>query len=111
MSLAALGQVALGFTMSAGNFSVATVHASIGGVALIAAIAAAVASVLWQKRSGNTKLRGHALGMGVLGLIQFALGEVAGGLVTVHIILGVLFLVGAVALAALSVRKPGTVAA
>lgn len=110
-SLAAVGQTILGFMLSTGNFSVATMHASIGGIALLSIIVAGVASVLWKKASGNTGLMGHGVGMAVLGLAQFALGEVGGGLATVHIILGVAFLVGAVALAVLSIRKPGVAAA
>lgn len=111
MTLAAVAQAVLGFMMSGGNFSVATVHASFGGIALISAVVAAVASVLWKKVSGNTGLTGHAVGMAVFGLVQFSLGELAGGLVTVHIIFGVLFLVGAAALAVLAVRKPGSASA
>lgn len=110
-ALAATGQAVLGFMMSAGNFSVASVHASIGGIALVASLVAGVAGFLWRRASGNTGLAAHAAGMAVLGLVQFGLGELGGGLVMVHIGLGVLFLVGAVGLVTLAVRKPGTATA
>lgn len=111
MTAAALAQAVLGFIMSTGNLALASVHASFGGIALLAAVVAAVGSVLWKKRSGNTGLMGHAVGMAVFGVAQFALGELGGGLVMVHIITGVAFLVGAAALAALAIRKPGTASA
>ena len=110
-ALAAAGQTVLGFILSMGNFSVSSVHASVGGIALLAAIVAGVASVLWKRRSGNSGLMGHAVGMAVFGLAQFALGELGGGLVTVHIIAGLAFLVGAVALAVIAYRRPGVAAA
>lgn len=110
-ALAALGQAVLGFMLSLGNHAVATVHASVGGIALIAAVVAGVAAVLWQRRSGNKRLTGHAVGMAVFGVAQFALGEIGRGLATVHIITGVAFLGGAAALAVLAVRRPGTASA
>lgn len=110
-SLAAVAQTILGFILSAGNFGVATLHSSFGGIALVAVIVAAVASVLWKKASGNTGLMAHGVGMAVLGVVQFGIGEVGGGLVMVHIVLGLAFLAGAVALATLAVRKPGAPAA
>lgn len=110
-ALAAAGQAVLGFMLSLGNFSVVTLHASLGGIALLAGIVAGVAGYLWRRASGNTGLAGHAIGMAVLGLLQFSLGELGGGLVPVHIGLGVAFLVGAVALFVLAVRKPGVVTA
>ena len=110
-ALAAVAQTLLGFLIALGNFSLLGVHSTMAMIALLASVVAAVASVLWLRSSGNRGLMMHAVGMGVVALVQFGLGEMGGGLATVHIILGVVFLVGAVGLATLAVRKPGAVTA
>lgn len=76
-----------------------------GRMAEIGSVLLLVASVLawmWSRRSGEKGLFMHASGMTVLALIQIALGHM--GLRSVHMGVGVLFLVGAVALATLSFR-------
>ncbi len=109
MTLGALAQTILGFVMYSGNHSMATAHTSIGGGVVVLAIVAAVASVLWCRQSGNKGLRNHGIGMAVLALAQFALGELAyRGLTMVHIVVGLAFLIGAAGLATLAVRKPGS---
>ena len=109
-ALLGLVQLVLGFMMTGGNFSVLSLHSTVAMMTLVAAVVAAVAAVMWQRASSNKGLMMHAVGMAIIGLAQFALGEIGGGLVMVHVIVGVAFLVGAGALATLAVRKPGTAA-
>ena len=80
-------------------------HGTAGNVTFVVALVAAIAAFLWKRASGNNGLFMHAAGMAVLALAQVALGEM--GLRKVHMAVGVLFLLGAVALATLSIRKPG----
>lgn len=100
-ALLAVVQTLLGF----GWLEVSGVHGTIGNLTVVVALVAAVAAFLWWRASDNKGLFMHAAGMAVLALVQVALGEV--GLRTLHMALGVLFLVGAVALATLALRKPG----
>ena len=81
-------------------------HGHLGNATFVTALVAAVFAFLWSRRSGNKGIFMHAASMAVLALVQVGLGEM--GLRSVHMAVGVLFLVGAVALATLSYRKPGT---
>ena len=104
-ALLSVVQAVLGFRMASGTF--VSSHGTIGNVTFVVALVAAVAAFLWMRRSGNKGLFMHAAGMAVIALVQVALGEM--GLRAAHIAIGVLFLVGAVALATLAFRKPGAV--
>lgn len=97
-----------GYQFTAGSATIAQIH-SIGGlVALVASIVAAVAAGLHGRAGGNRGLMFHTLGTAILILIQYALGEMASSpaLVIVHMIVGVVIMVSAIAMATLSVRKP-----
>lgn len=100
-ALLAIWQTVVGFGWVDGG----GMHGMVGNVTFVVALVAAVAAFLWKRASGNTGLFMHAAGMAVLALAQIALGEMS--LREVHMATGVLFLVGAVALATLSFRKPG----
>lgn len=102
-ALLAVVQAVLGLMIVGGTW--VGEHGTIGNLTFVVALVAAVAAFLWSRRSGNKGLFMHAAGMAVIALAQVALGEM--GLRTVHIAVGVLFLVGAVALATLAFRKPG----
>ena len=101
-ALLAVWQTVVGFGWVDGGGQ----HGNVGNATLVVALVAAVAAFLWSRASGNKGLFMHAAGMAVLALVQIALGEMS--LAGVHMAVGVLFLVGAVALATLSFRKPGT---
>ncbi|WP_052462287.1 hypothetical protein [Nigerium massiliense] len=80
-------------------------HSIVAMIALVTSVVAAVAAFLWSRRSGNKGLFMHAVSVPVIGLIQFALGEMS--VTMVHILLGFVFLLDAVALVTLAFRKPG----
>ena len=80
-------------------------HATIGAVTLASSVVAAVGAYLWSKRSGNKGILMHAAGVAVLALLQYALGEL--GWELAHTVLGLAFLIAAVALVTLAFRKPG----
>ncbi|SOC51579.1 hypothetical protein [Ornithinimicrobium cerasi] len=100
-ALLAIWQTVVGFGWVDGGGQ----HGTIGNVTFVVALVAAVAAFLWSRASGNKGLLMHAAGMAVLALVQIGLGEMS--LAGVHMAVGVLFLVGAVALATLAIRKPG----
>lgn len=100
-SLVAIFQATSGFGL--GGFAA---HPRTGELATVLLVVAAVGAYVWSRRSGNKGLFMHAAGMVVIGLIQIAIGHM--DLREVHIAIGVLFLVGVVALATLAFRKPGT---
>lgn len=100
-SLVAIFQATSGFGW-AGPFSV---HPRTGELVTVLLVVAAVAGYVWSRRSGNKGLFMHAAGMAVLGVIQIAIGHM--DLRQVHIVIGVFFLLGVVALATLAFRKPG----
>lgn len=102
-------QAVLGILMAAHVRGLHPTHEISGYVTLLACVAAAIACFVWQRRSGNRGLFFHALGMAVIAVIQIALGSLE--LRTIHMTVGVAFLVGAIALAVLATRKPGAVRA
>ena len=83
-------------------------HGMVGNMNFVFAILAGVGGVLWGRASGNKGLMFHALSLPVLAVIQIALGEMH--LTMVHIVLGFAYLLAAVALFTLALRKPGTAA-
>lgn len=82
------------------------VHGLSGNLTALVAVIAAVAAVLWKRQSGNTGLMAHALATAVLAVVQIGLGEME--LRTLHITVGLLVVVAGIALATLTLRKPGT---
>lgn len=80
-------------------------HPRLGEATTTLAAIAAIGAFVWSRRSGDKGLFWHALGMTVLGLAQIAIGHMH--LTLVHQILGVVYLLGLVALVTLSIRKPG----
>ncbi len=105
-AVAAIAQTALGSVLSV-NLAAGAIRASHAGTAtiiLVLTVVTAVVAILWSRKGGSKGLLYHAIGMVVLAVIQFALGEM--GVEIVHIVIGVLFLVGSVALATLAIRKP-----
>lgn len=82
------------------------VHPHTGEAIALLMLLAAIGAFVWSRRSGNTGLFMHAAGMVVLAGVQLALGYA--GVREAHMAVGLLFLVGVLALASLSLRKPGT---
>jgi hypothetical protein len=106
-ALLSVVQAVLGFLIVSGNGG--SQHGTIANLTFVVVLVAAVAAFLWMRRSGNKGLFMHAAGMLVIAIVQLGLGEM--GQRAAHIAVGVLFLVGSVALATLSFRKPGAVEA
>lgn len=82
-----------------------SVHNVAGLLAIVATAFTAYAAFRWKNEGGNPGLFFHAAGMAVIAIVQYGLGEV-GGARTIHIILGILYVVGVIALATLVNRKP-----
>lgn len=101
-SLVAVFQATSGFGW-AGPFSV---HPRTGELATVLLVVAAVGAYVWSRRTGEKGMFMHAVGMAVIGVVQIAIGHM--DLREVHMAIGVLFLLGVVALATLAFRKPGT---
>jgi hypothetical protein len=78
-------------------------HGILGYTNLLVMIVAAVASYFWFRKGGSRGLLMHAAGMAVLMIIQVGLGQ--GGVLWV--VLGVLIVLGSIALAVLAYRKSG----
>lgn len=106
--LTALGTLAQaligGYNFTAHRPELWGIHSTIGLVTIVAAIVATVFAGLNRKAGGNKGLVFHGLGMAIFLLIQYALGEMA--MAYVHIVFGIIVLIGAIALAVLSIRKP-----
>jgi hypothetical protein len=82
-----------------------SIHQGIGYLVLLATVAAAVFAVLWSRQSGNKGLMMHAITVAVLALIQIGIAQM--GVVWLHVIVGVLILIAAIALFTLSMRGGG----
>lgn len=80
-------------------------HGVVGYVSLLATIVATVAAYVWFRKGGSRGLLMHAGGIAVLMVLQIVLGEIKA--VWFHVGLGVVIVVGAIALATLAYRKPG----
>lgn len=104
-SLGAILQAVLGIGFLTGARSWLETHGLTGMVTMVLAIVAAVCAILWKRQSGQTGMMMHAITVAVLGIAQVGLGEA--GVQLVHIIVGVLFLVAALALSTLSLRPGG----
>ncbi|MDO5534005.1 MAG: hypothetical protein Q4F65_05075 [Propionibacteriaceae bacterium] len=105
--LASLGAIAspllaLGPLTSSGPLH--AMHGMIGNLNFVLALVAGIAGILWGRASGNKGLMFHALSLPVLAVIQIALGEMH--LTMVHIVLGFVYLIAAVSLFTLALRKP-----
>ncbi|MDO4412493.1 hypothetical protein [Cutibacterium sp.] len=89
-------QAALACFMLSGVSGLGDVHLGFGVLTLVAAIVAAVLAVMWKRRGGPSSVVGHAIGMAVLILVQYALGEMSSGgaIKWIHVILGVVIVVG-----------------
>lgn len=81
------------------------VHGMVGYLSLIATITATIAAFIWFRKGGSKNLVMHAGGIVGLMLVQIMLGELK--VVWVHVGLGILIVLGAIALATLAYRKPG----
>ena len=79
-------------------------HGIIGYVNLLVMVIAAVAAVIWFRKGGSRGLMMHAIGMAVIFLVQIGLGEVE--LKWPHIIIGIVAVIGSVALAVMAYKKP-----
>ena len=83
-------------------------HGMVGNANFVLALLAGIGGVLWGRASGNKGLMFHALSLPVLAIVQIGLAEMH--LAMVHIVLGFAYLLAAVALFTLALRKPGTTA-
>ena len=81
------------------------VHGMVGYLSLLAMITATIAAYVWFRKGGSKGLVMHAGGVAVLMLVQIGLGEAK--VAPVHVALGILIVLGAIALATLAYRKPG----
>ena len=80
-------------------------HGILGYTNLLAMVVAAVASLVWYRKGGSRGILMHASGMVVILLVQIGLGQ--GKVLWVHVVLGVLAVLGSIALAVLAYRKSG----
>jgi hypothetical protein len=80
-------------------------HGILGYTNLLVMIVAAIASVVWYRKGGSRGLLMHAWGMVVIFLVQVGLGQ--GKVLWVHVVVGVLAVLGSIALAVLAYRKSG----
>jgi hypothetical protein len=93
---------------------VVMIHEGLGFLFAASAIATAVPAFVWGRLSHNTGLIGHAAGIAVAGVVQLLLGIVGapedgapmGPMIYVHMALGLLILVGSVALYVLAKKQP-----
>ena len=81
------------------------VHGMVGYLSLLSMITATIAAYVWFRKGGSKGLVMHAGGVAVLMLVQIGLGEAK--VAPVHVALGILIVLGAIALATLAYRKPG----
>lgn len=80
-------------------------HGILGYTNLLVIIVAAIASLFWYRKGGSRGLLMHAVGMVVILLVQVGLGQ--GKVLWVHVVVGVLAVLGSIALAVLAYRKSG----
>ncbi len=104
-ALLTLVQVVLVLLTMAKVGSLIPLHGAVGYVSLLATLTATVAAYVWFRKGGSRGLLMHAGGLAVLMVVQIVLGDLKA--VWVHVGLGVVIVVGAVALATLAYRKPG----
>ncbi|MSS44564.1 hypothetical protein FYJ43_00475 [Cutibacterium sp. WCA-380-WT-3A] len=89
-------QAVLACFMLSGVRGLGDVHMAFGIVTVLATIIAAILAVMWKRRGGPSAVVGHAAGMAVILLVQFALGELSdgGAIKWIHVVLGVIIMVG-----------------
>ena len=89
-------QAVLACFMLSGVHGLGDAHMGFGIVTLLAAIVAAVLAVMWKRRGGSLAVVGHAVGMAVLILVQYVLGELSNGgaIKWIHVVLGVVIVIG-----------------
>ncbi len=80
-------------------------HGILGYSNLLVMIVAAVAALLWYRKGGSKGLMMHAFGMVVIFLAQVGLAQAK--VMWVHVVIGVLAVLGSIALAVLAYRKSG----
>ena len=106
--LAAIGSIlspllAIGPLTSSGPLH--AMHGMVGNLNFVLALVAGIAGIVWSRSSGNKGLMFHALSLPVLAIVQIGLGEMH--LTMIHIVLGFAYLLAAVSLFTLALRKPG----
>lgn len=114
-SLIGLAQAGLGFSglpliLAAPNDDQAgsafiNPHGILGYTNFLVMVVAAIAALVWFRKGGSRGLMMHAFGMVVIFLVQIGLGQ--GGVIWVHVVVGVLAVLGSIALAVLAYRKSG----
>ncbi len=107
VALLSIAQAVLGGLLM-GASDTRGLHSVLGMTTVVVSLLAVVAAFMWRKASGNAGLFHHAIAVLVLAVVQVGLGELH--MQNIHVGLGVAFLVAAVALATLAVRKPGVAA-
>ena len=80
-------------------------HGMLGYTNVLVMVVAAIAALLWYRKGGSRGLMMHAFGMVVIFLVQVGLGQ--GKVLWVHVVLGVIAVLGSIALAVLAYRKSG----
>nr|NLI49446.1 hypothetical protein [Propionibacterium sp.] len=102
-------QTVVAITMIAlhGEFLV-RLHEGLGYLYVAAAVVTVVPAVVWGRLSHKPGLIGHAAGLAVAGVVQLLLGlfQAGGVLGYVHMALGLLIMVGAIALYVLAKKRP-----
>ena len=71
-------------------------HAGLGYAATLSAAVAAISAIVWKRRGGATGVMAHAVSMPILMIIQIGLGSA--GIKWVHVVLGILILLGLIGL-------------
>ncbi|MCS6711748.1 hypothetical protein JSY14_06830 [Brachybacterium sp. EF45031] len=99
----AILQTVLGIVLVGGGWGVITVHTVVAVLLLLSLIVATIAAGVLGAQVKNWGVFAHALTMAVLALVQYALGEM--GARWVHVVLGVVLLLGIVSLATLARKR------
>lgn len=104
-AFAAVAQAVFGGILASHLAALGLVHATIGTVAILAAIGAVVGAL---RATADGATRALAIVAAILSVVQFGLGEMGGSLIMVHMVLGVAFLVVTVLLALRTYRTPAS---
>ena len=92
-----------------GQGGLRSAHTWAGTAFLVTSLVAALSGYRYGREARRKGLFPHAIGVFVAGLLQFTLGEL--GYTWVHVVLGILITLGAVALFAMSLRHTTVVTA
>lgn len=105
VAVVSVAQAVLGFTQwfASAPAAVLSIHAILAQVAWVGSLVATAAAFWWTKGRASKGILWHAISVLVLALAQVALGEMA--IVAAHIVVGLLFLLAAVALATLARKR------